>query len=314
MPNFLHRHPQFDDLIRIVAGDRGIDPALVEKDYWIMHCLFGLQQLGLRFELKGGTSLSKGYGVIDRFSEDIDLRIEPDAERGVATRPNQTKAAHVQSRRDFYDWLTETIVIDGIVSVTRDVSFDDTRYYRGGGIRLAYAPIGGGIEGLKDGILLEVGFDTVTPNEAVTISSWAYDYAADRVQIADNRAKEVACYHPGYTLVEKLQAISTKYRNQQDTGVFPPNFMRHYYDVYCLLRTPAVQSFIGSEAYHSHKAARFPKADNPDIAENEAFRLREEATRAELSTAYAKSAALYYNGQPSFDDILAGISKWSDRL
>lgn len=314
MPDFLHRHPQFDDLIRIVADGRGIDPVLVEKDYWIMHCLFGLQQLGLRFELKGGTSLSKGYGVIDRFSEDIDLRIEPDAERGVATRPNQTKTAHVQSRRDFYDWLAETIVIDGIVSVTRDEAFDDTRYYRGGGIRLAYAPVGGGIEGLKDGILLEVGFDTVTPNEAVTISSWAYDYAADRVQIVDNMARDVACYHPGYTLVEKLQAISTKFRNQQDTGVFPPNFMRHYYDVYCLLRTPVVQSFIGSEAYLAHKSTRFPKADNPDIAENEAFQLRDEATRAELSAAYTKSAALYYNGQPSFDDILTGISEWSDRL
>jgi predicted nucleotidyltransferase component of viral defense system len=46
--------------MRIVAQETDIDPALVEKDYWIMHCLHGLQQLGLTFELKGGTSLSKG--------------------------------------------------------------------------------------------------------------------------------------------------------------------------------------------------------------------------------------------------------------
>jgi predicted nucleotidyltransferase component of viral defense system len=46
-------------------------------DYWIMHAVFGLKQLGLTFELKGGTSLSKGFGVIHRFSEDIDIRIEP---------------------------------------------------------------------------------------------------------------------------------------------------------------------------------------------------------------------------------------------
>ena len=50
---------------------------LVEKDYWIMHCLWGLQAQGFQFELKGGTSLSKGFGVIHRFSEDIDIRIEP---------------------------------------------------------------------------------------------------------------------------------------------------------------------------------------------------------------------------------------------
>jgi predicted nucleotidyltransferase component of viral defense system len=71
--DFLHNHPQFADLIRIVAEQKGIDPALVEKDYWIMHCLHGLQQLGLTFELKGGTSLSKGFQIINRFSEDIDM-------------------------------------------------------------------------------------------------------------------------------------------------------------------------------------------------------------------------------------------------
>jgi hypothetical protein len=45
--DYLHNHRQFADLIRIVAEQRGIDPTLVEKDYWIMHCLYGLQKLGL---------------------------------------------------------------------------------------------------------------------------------------------------------------------------------------------------------------------------------------------------------------------------
>jgi hypothetical protein len=40
--DYLHNHPEFEDLIRIVADEKGIDPALVEKDYWIMHCLYGL--------------------------------------------------------------------------------------------------------------------------------------------------------------------------------------------------------------------------------------------------------------------------------
>ena len=44
--DFLHNHPQVPDLIRIVAAEKGIDPAFVEKDYWIMHSLYGLQQLG----------------------------------------------------------------------------------------------------------------------------------------------------------------------------------------------------------------------------------------------------------------------------
>lgn len=89
----LHSHPELPELIRIVARERSIDPALVEKDYWIMHCLYGLQKLGMQFELKGGTSLSKGFGIISRFSEDIDIRIEPSEGRQVKTGPKPTPAA-----------------------------------------------------------------------------------------------------------------------------------------------------------------------------------------------------------------------------
>src|SRR5258705_8203243 len=121
--DYLHNHKQFPDLIRIVAEQKGIDPALVEKDYWIMHSLYGLQKLGLTFELKGGTSLSKGYHIINRFSEDIDVRIEPPASLNVKTGRNQVSAAQIESRKKFYDWLAETICIDGIVTVTRDTAF-----------------------------------------------------------------------------------------------------------------------------------------------------------------------------------------------
>ncbi|HQR89490.1 MAG: hypothetical protein B7Y81_14660 [Caulobacter sp. 32-67-35] len=312
--DFLHNHREFADLIRIVAEAQGIAPALGEKDYWIMQSLYGLQQLGLTFELKGGTSLSKGYGLISRFSEDIDIRIAPPADPPVMTGRNHDKPAHVQSRRDFYDRLAQTIVIDGITSVERDTAFDDPRQYRSAGIRLTYASINGSVEGLKDGVLLEVGFDDVAPNEPRDISSWAYDFAASRVEILDNRALSVACYHPGHTLVEKLQAISTKFRQQQETGAFPPNFMRHYYDVYSLLQDPTVQAFIGTQGYLDHKDKRFPKADNPVIAENEAFVLSDPETRATLQKAYIASSALYFRGQPAFDEILAEIAKWAPKL
>lgn len=63
---FLHEIKDFKDLIEVVAREKTIHPLLVEKDYWIMHCLYGLNQMGLDFELKGGTSLSKGYKIIDR--------------------------------------------------------------------------------------------------------------------------------------------------------------------------------------------------------------------------------------------------------
>ena len=95
MAEFLHDRKDFSQLLALVADERGLDPTLVEKDYWIMHCLWGLQTQGLRFELKGGTSLSKGFGVIHRFSEDIDIHIEPPEGMAVKTGRNQDKPAHI---------------------------------------------------------------------------------------------------------------------------------------------------------------------------------------------------------------------------
>lgn len=314
MPDYLHNHKDFTNLLRIVAEEKSIAPALVEKDYWIMHCLYGLQQMKLKFELKGGTSLSKGYTVIERFSEDIDIRIEPPNGMDVKTGANQDKPAHCKSREDFYDWLAGTIKIDGIATVDRDKAFDDEKF-RSGGIRLHYDSKTTAIPDLKDGILLEVGFDVVTPNHPLLISSWAYDYAVGKkVDVIDNRAKDVLCYHSGFTFVEKLQTISTKFRQQQASGKFPINFMRHYYDVYCLLDTPEVQKFIGTPDYLAHKERRFRTGDNLVIDENEAFLLSNKTIREQYAEAYSRTPRLYYAGQPSFEKILSRIREWAEKL
>lgn len=313
--DFLHNHPQFADLIRIVAEEKGIDPALVEKDYWIMHCLHGLQELGFMFQLKGGTSLSKGHKIIGRFSEDIDILIEPGPGQDVKVGKNQNSAAQIKTRTDFYDWLAKEIKIDGISSVERDPEFDDVPNYRSAGIKLSYPTVVEAMEGLRDGVLLEVGFDTVAPNAPRDISSWMYDHAAaHKVDVIDNRAEAVPCYDPGYTFVEKLQTVSTKFRKQQADGTDPVEFMRHYYDVHELLKQPDVQKFIGTAAYRAHKNARFRQGDNQNIAENEAFLLNDAQTRAVYTDAYERSSALYYAGKPRFEEILAEIKKTADKL
>ena len=309
----LHESSDFRDLIVVTSREMAIDPGLVEKDYWIMHALWGLQQLGYRFELKGGTSLSKGYQLIHRFSEDIDILIHPDGD--LPRGPNQNKPAHVKARRDFYDGLPTRLAIRGFHGASRDHAFDDARM-RSAGIRLHYPALNPLPDGVKTGILLEAGFDQVAPNRPCLISSWAYDRAvqANLAELTDNRARDVHCYEPGYTLVEKLQTISTKFRRQQETGTLPQNFLRHYYDVYCLLDDARVQAFIGTEAYRAHKAARFPKADDPDIADSPAFRLDDRETLTIFERSYRQTAALYYREQPPFSDLLARIAANASRL
>jgi len=188
--------------------------------------------------------LSKGFGIIHRFSEDIDIRIEPPKELDVKAGRNHDKAGHVASRRAFYDWLAAEIKIPGIVQVARDEDFDDEKM-RSGGVRLSYAARTAPLAGVKDGILLELGFDDTAPNRPVTISSWAWDTASARgISVMDNRAIDVPCYAPTHTFVEKLQTISTKYRKLAEAQAFPANFLRHYYDVYCLLQLDEIQAFM----------------------------------------------------------------------
>jgi len=311
--SLLHEERDFADLLAVTGRKLSIDPSLVEKDYWLMHSLWGLQQLGKKFELKGGTSLSKGFGIIHRFSEDIDIRIEPTT--ALPTGPNHDKPQHAAARKQFYDDLAATIVIPGFVSAERDTAFDDERY-RSGGVRLLYNGVNPLPKGVKEGVLLEAGFDQVAPNRPCDISSWAFDAAleAGLVGLTDNRALQVPCYEPGYTLVEKLQTISTKFRKQQQTGEMPQNFMRHYYDVYCLLDDASVRAFMGSQDYIAHKSRRFPAADDKNISKNEAFVLSDPAVRSAYATAYAATSALYFRGQPPFEDLLARIRTDADKL
>jgi hypothetical protein len=288
-----------------------------------MHCLYGLSNLGLNVELKGGTSLSKAFNIINRFSEDIDVKIIPEEEKigfKVYTGKNHDRQKHRDSRKNYFDWLVAKINgnIAGIVEVVRDESFDDHKY-RNGGIRLIYETMFTSVEGLKEGILLEVGFDKTTPNLMKDISSWVYDRGANLLHgqnIKDNRAKGIVCYDPRYTFVEKLQAIVTKYdlyKRDKNNRRPPINFLRHYYDIYCLLNLPEIQEFIGTDQYEDYKRERFRKYDT--IIKNcDAFSLSDLEERTIFENNYLRSSALYYRGQVPFADILGRIAIFLDRL
>lgn len=67
------------DLFKATADQIGLVPAIVEKDFWVcvmLDYLFGRSPWKTRLAFKGGTSLSKAFGLIKRFSEDIDLILD----------------------------------------------------------------------------------------------------------------------------------------------------------------------------------------------------------------------------------------------
>ena len=127
MLNFIHNDLEFKELLSIVSSQKGVDITLVEKDYWIMHALYSLQQQGIEFELKGGTSLSKGYGLIHRFSEDIDIHIRTNF--GLTIEGKEDKPQVRAARKEFYDVFANSLSINGIIEIKRDHDFDDTEKY-----------------------------------------------------------------------------------------------------------------------------------------------------------------------------------------
>ena len=72
----IRHQSDFADVIGAAAALLGASSAIVEKDYWVSQVLRGLaEDFPADFIFKGGTSLSKAYGLIHRLSEDVDLLI-----------------------------------------------------------------------------------------------------------------------------------------------------------------------------------------------------------------------------------------------
>ncbi len=67
--------------IEQAALQRNLSPVVMEKDFWVCWLLGILfeSEIGASLVFKGGTSLSKVFGVIERFSEDIDLAVSPES-------------------------------------------------------------------------------------------------------------------------------------------------------------------------------------------------------------------------------------------
>jgi predicted nucleotidyltransferase component of viral defense system len=92
--------PDFTDLIRTTASARGMPAPIIVKDYYLTRALYFLSrdQAG-RFRVKGGTSLTKGLDLVDRFSEDLDLLLKVESEgrplnKGERERRLKSMCAH----------------------------------------------------------------------------------------------------------------------------------------------------------------------------------------------------------------------------
>jgi len=311
--SFVHEDSQFEQLLAIVARDTGIAEALIEKDYWVTHTLWALHETGLDIWFKGGTSLSKGFGLIQRFSEDLDLMIQPGA---VTSLPNvkswtSTNKGPVAQRQAFYDALADALAVPS-VRVERDRSRIDKRArgadYLGHypGVRLAQlAPA------MSPFVRLEVGHARVVPHVEAMLRSFVHDYLDAQGMLGDykdNRPRVVRCVNPLVTLFEKLDAMARRYERDP---IEADTFVRHYEDNAQIIRSvdklPAIEMSIGELAQDmvAKKDLRAIRSPN-----DPALRLDDPDRHQAIERAYAKIAPMFWGPRIPLDEARATIRSW----
>lgn len=217
-----------------IAEGLGVSPAVIIKDYWATQALGAIAaQHDVIF--KGGTSLSKAWQIIDRYSEDIDLLVirEPDeakrlreqrlkavietgAEALGAHPPIRKDGAEGRNRSSYLTWIPLELQAEGRPTI------DDI-------------PI---VDGIVQAVLLETRLrDVPAPNAEVDVTSLlaaALSAAGDISTWDDLQPFTVRCLHPGRTTIEKFTIFSEITEDTLDE-VEARRIARHLYDVHQLL-------------------------------------------------------------------------------
>jgi hypothetical protein len=200
--------------------------------------------------------------------------------------------------------------------VERNHDYDDEKA-QNGGISLKYKPLFDLIPELKPQVLLEIVFAKTTPNEPKDVSSWAYDRILQtEINCIDNRAIAVKCFTPEYTFVDKLQTICRKYRQFIDRNDLqkdrPRQFLRHYYDLYMLLKVERVKKFINTSEYEMYKKEKIRGLDAQVFTDRDAFKLNDKSVYLLYEKEFESLNSLIFTAAPTFRELIEEIRSSSD--
>ena len=315
---FVHEDPDFDELLRIVGDQRRLGVGLVEKDYWVTHTLWALLDQGFELWFKGGTSLSKGFGIIQRFSEDLDVRVDPGTVAALPAVANWISQGiqAVAQRRAFFEQLASKLHVPG-AEVSLDAEFSDG-LWRNAGIRVAY--LGkhlADLEPMRPFVLLEVGNARVTPYVERDLSSFVHDHLNTTGQLSSydhNKPDSVRVVHPLVTLVEKLDALQRRV-GQEDRE--PASFVRHFEDAARIIDAemtlPPLDGYNGPRSLANEMLAEgqiraMPSAAHPSLNPDDSPRWDS------IRSAYDAIAPMYWGPRIDLDVACSTIRHWIARV
>lgn len=209
----------FEQVILKVSEETGIDAGIIEKDYFVTLFLKRIVELQPNIIFKGGTSLSKCYKLINRFSEDIDLNIETD------TNPTESQ------RRKLKVNIVEIIDEFGFSLDNADKVKSNRKYNR----YVINYPTVFSSDYLKEHIIIETSvFVKAYPCQKMQATSIIYDYLKENgydelISKYELEPFKISVQTAERTLIDKLFALGDYYLVDE-----VQEHSRHIYDIYKL--------------------------------------------------------------------------------
>lgn len=302
--SYLFESKDFGSLVEQASEISEIgNPAIVEKDYFVTESLRIIAEEFSDFVVfKGGTSLSKGWNLIARFSEDIDLYVAP------ATTKSETKAR-------FEEIADAVAAFPGFT----ERSGRKESGHRSWTEEFHYSTQAPSSAMIKPVVLLEAGVQSAdSPTETRELRSIladALNMADAPVETDDRSPFPMKLLHFRRTFVEKLFTIHTRVVAARENNAELMRDARHYYDLAILIEQPETIAMLESEEfnqicseyreltqkYYSRQAAMLPTGMN--LSESPAL-FPDEATSKPIAAAYQRDVeSLCYGPYPSFEEI-----------
>ncbi len=240
----LHENKKlFIDAVRTTAKGKGIPAIYIEKDYWVTYTLYTIfnNEIGKETIFKGGTALSKCFGLIDRFSEDIDLVV-------------------MRKERESNNQLTNKIKkISKIVSdILPEVEIEDITNKKGMNRKTAHSykkVFDENFGQVRDVIVVEATWlGSTEPFIKSNISSMIYKMMlnAGQEKVAEEYNLlpfEVNVLDPKRTLCEKIMSL-VRFSYTENPIADLKNKVRHTYDLHQLLKNKELYKFFESEKFN----------------------------------------------------------------
>lgn len=324
-------------IIREAAARRGVSPVMMEKDFWvswILAMLFAHPEFGTQLVFKGGTSLSKVFGAIKRFSEDIDLSVSPEflgiSEAWVEQADSRTKRSE---RMEELETACIDRVRDRFATELERIACEALGARSGGAAWLefqvdanAHSPVllfhypsyeSTGFEYLRRSVKMEFGSLTdQRPIGTHAIRPWLADEFPK--QLEDFQCEAVVL-ELERTFWEKATILHAEYHRDLGKPI-PDRFSRHYSDVAVLSRHATADRGLADnelgQRVRDWKSRFFAAAwARYDLAEPGTFRLVPPMSRfTELERDYRAMRDLFLAEPASFESVLESLRDLENRI